>query len=195
MNGSMMRCMGDGMRTFDEYLQDGSVRKAPFIRSLSSAFLSKARQNLATMSLLSQLSDEAARKTLGVPADYSPDEWVVICGYYSMYMASLSALAKIGYQSKSHTATLSALEELFVRQKHLEAEYVLMLDEHKVEPEDIQLLSLARNRREIAQYSVTKKTTAILASKTKEDAYKFVQRMEQLVEALDGMGEMEDSQS
>ena len=173
--------MGEQMKTFEDCISDGSIRKAPFIRSLSRPFLSKARHNLTTMSILSQLSDENARRILSVPSEYSPDEWVVVCGYYAMYMAAISALAKAGYQSKSHTATLCALDELFVRRKHLESEFVRMLDTHRVRPEDIQTLSLARDRREIAQYSVTKKTTQALASKTKEDAYRFVQRMEQLV--------------
>lgn len=171
------------MRKFEDCLQDGSIQKAPFIRSLSRPFLSKARHNLTTMSILSQLTDENARQTLSVPSEYSPDEWVVVCGYYAMYMAALSALAKAGYKSKSHTATLCALEELFVRRKHLEPEFVRMLDMHRVQPEDIEALSLARDRREIAQYSVTRKTTHALAAKTKEDAYRFVQRMERLVGA------------
>ena len=174
------------MKTFAECEKDGSLRKAPFIRGLSAAFLAKARHNLTTMAILSKLSEGQVRQSLAVPSEYSSDEWVVICGYYAMYMAALSALARLSYQSKSHTSTLCAMEELLVRHKQLEPEYVKMLESYKVEPEDIRSLSLAKDRREIAQYSVTKKTTEALAARTKEDAYKFVQRMEQLLAALDG---------
>ena len=178
--------MGGQMRKFEDYLQDGSIRKAQFIRSLSEHFLTKARDNLATMSILHQLSENSSsRSTLNVPSEYSPDEWVVICGYYAMYMAALATLAKAGYQSKSHSATICAVEELFVRHKHLEPKYARMLKSTHLKPDELQALSLAKNRREIAQYSVTKKTTKSLASKTKEDAYLFVQRMEQLLIVLE----------
>ena len=173
------------MKTFDKYLEDGSIDKSPFVRKLSGPYLAKARHNLTTMSILSSRSDEKAREALSVPAEYSPDEWVVISGYYAMYMAALSVLASVGYRSKTHVATLCAMEELFVRRKHLESEYVKMLDERRVEPEDIQPLSLAQARRVTAQYDVTKKTTQALAAKTMEDAYKFVARMEQLAGAME----------
>lgn len=45
-------------------------------------------------------------------------------------------------------------------------------------------MKLARERREIAQYSVTKETTRKIAGKTRNDAYQFVEKMEGLIEAI-----------
>ena len=108
----------------------------------------------------------------------------MICGYYAMYMAALSALAKVGYRSKNHTATIIALETFFVNKKLLELEYLEMLEKAQLEKEQIEQLKLARERREIAQYSVTKGTTRMIAKNIREDAYKFIERIEELVESL-----------
>ncbi len=46
------------------------------------------------------------------------------------------------------------------------------------------MLCDVRDRREIAQYSVTKKTTKDIAEKTKSDARTFVDRAEEIFEKL-----------
>ena len=45
-------------------------------------------------------------------------------------------------------------------------------------------LNKARNHREIAQYSVTKKTTKDITEETKKDAHKFVDRMEEVFDII-----------
>lgn len=95
--------------------------KTPFIRRLTTNFLEKARNNLTTMSILYDLQENAeAQRALNTPADYDPNPWVVAAGYYAMYMAASAALAKVGYRSKNHTATVLALETFFVKKKMLE---------------------------------------------------------------------------
>jgi len=106
-----------------------------------------------------------------------------------MYMAALATLAKIGYRSKNHTATVLALETFFVKKKLLEARYLEMLEKARLQKEQVEQLKLARERREIAQYSVTKETTRRMAEKTKDDSYKFVEKMEELVEAIKSYAE------
>ncbi|MDD4976855.1 MAG: HEPN domain-containing protein, partial [Bacteriovorax sp.] len=112
-------------------------------------------------------------------------EWVVVCAYYAMYMAASATLAKISYKSKNHTATVLALETFFVKKQLLEENYLDMIEKAQLEKEYVDNLNLARDRREIAQYSVTKETTRRIAEEIKEDAYKFVERMEKLVTDLE----------
>lgn len=168
------------------YENKGLLIKTSFISRLSPKYMEKARHNLATMSLLSDINKGGeARELLNIPEDYEASEWVVISGYYAMYMAALSALAKVNYRSKNHSATIAALDTFFVQKKLLEEKYLKMLEDVKLEKEQIENLELARERREIAQYSVTKETTRKLAEKTKDDAYDFVDRIEELVEELE----------
>ena len=61
-------------------------------KNLIKAHLEKAKHNLRTSDLL------IANK------DYN--DWVVISLYYALYHSCLALLAKKGYSSKNHTATL-----------------------------------------------------------------------------------------
>lgn len=168
------------------FIQEGLLTKTPFVQKLAPWFIEKAKNNLITLSILFDLhSNKEVRGSLNVPEDYDSSEWVVVCAYYAMYMAASAALAKIRYKSKNHTATVLALETFFVTKQLLEENYLDMIEKAQLEKEYVDNLNLARDRREIAQYSVTKETTRRIAEEMKEDAYKFVERMEKLVADLE----------
>ena len=170
------------MRAIEWYVKQGQLAKDNSYKSLANKFLQKARQNLITMSLLSELNDnKKVRDLLKAPKDYDSNEWVVITGYYAMYTATLSLLAKAGYRSKNHTATLSVLEELFVKKKILDSDSLLLLKSALFHKEEIEKLSDARHKREIAQYSITRQTTKDIAEKIKKDAYDFINKCEEII--------------
>lgn len=167
------------------FIREGALNKTPHIRKLSTRFLGKAKNNLVTMSILFDLkTNNEAKNVLHVPTDYDSSEWVVVCGYYAMYMAALAALAKISYKSKNHTATIMAMETFFVKKKLLEHIYMKMIEKAQLEKDHVEQLKLAKDRWEIAQYSVTKRTTRLIAEQIKEDAYTFVKRIEKLIADL-----------
>ena len=164
------------------------IERTPFIGRLSPGYMEKARYNLTTMSILFQIGDDSeAREILDVPEWYLPSQWVVITGYYAMYMAALSSLARINYRSKNHTATVVAMETFFVKKELLEGRYLDMLENVQLEKGKIEQLEIVRERREIAQYSVTKDTTSELALKTRDDAYDFVNRIDLLLDEIGGV--------
>lgn len=169
------------------FIQKELLTKTPFIQKLAPRFIGKAKNNLITLSILFDLQNNIKiRDSLNVPDDYDSSEWAVVCAYYAMYMAALAALAKINYKSKNHTATVLALETFFVKKQLLEETYIRMIEKAQLEKEYIDNLNLARDRREIAQYSVTKETTRRIAEEVKEDSYKFVERMDKLLVQLEG---------
>lgn len=168
------------------FIQEGLLTKTLFVQKLAPRFIEKAKNNLITLSILFDLQNSKdIRDSLSVPKDYDTSEWVVVCAYYAMYMAASAALAKISYKSKNHTATVLALETFFVKKQLLEESYLKMIEKAQLEKQYIDNLNLARDRREIAQYSVTKETTRRIAEEIKEDAYKFVNRMEKLIKDLE----------
>lgn len=171
------------------FIREGLLARTPFIQRLAPRFIEKAKYNLVTLSILFDIYDnKEAKDSLDIPDDYDSSEWAVVCAYYAMYMASSAALAGIGYRSKNHAATVLALETFFVKKRLLEGKYLKMIEKAQLEKEYVDDLNLARDRREIAQYSVTKGTTRKIAEEIKEDAYKFVERMERLVGGF-GSGE------
>ncbi len=172
------------MRAVNWYLKRGQLVKDNSYTALAVKFLQKARQNLITMSLLSELNDnKKARDLLKTPKDYDSNEWVVIAGYYAMYTAAISLLAKIGFRSRNHTATLCVLEEFFVKNKVLSGDILTSLKSAMFYKEEIEKLSDAKHKREIAQYSITKQTTKAIAEKIKKDAYSFIDKCETIIES------------
>src|SRR3989344_2265951 len=106
------------------------IRKKLFMqdftaKNLAQNYAQKARTNIITTELLDKAPN--FKEILALPQDYNPDEWVVITSYYAMYMAALSVLAKLGYKSKNHTATILALEEYLTKKKILDPKYVQTL--------------------------------------------------------------------
>lgn len=171
------------MRAVNWYIKQGQLSKDNSYKNLANKFLQKARHNLITMNILSELNDnKKARDLLKTPEDYDSNEWVVIIGYYAMYTAAISLLAKIGYRSKNHTATLCVLEEFFVKKKILDEGILILLKSAMFHKEEVEKLSDARHKREIAQYSITKQTTKSIAEQIKKDAYDFVNKCEEIIQ-------------
>ena len=165
-----------------QLIRKGFITKDDSVKNLSLKYLQKARNNLITMSLLSDINNNRkSRDLLKIPSDYSSDEWVVICGYYAMYSSALALLAKIGFRSKNHTATLKVLEEYFVKKNILDSESLLLLKNAVFQKEELEKLSDAKHKREVAQYSVTKQTTKEIAESIKNDAYNFINKIELII--------------
>ncbi|MFH1174164.1 MAG: HEPN domain-containing protein [archaeon] len=166
----------------ERFIQLKQLAKDPTVKNLAEPYLRKAKSNLVTMEILNEA--EKHKDLLAIPKDHSNDEWVIVVAYYAMYMAALSLVAKAGYKSKSHTATAAALEELFVKDGLLEKTHFQNFKNIKMKKEDIETLRDAKDSREIAQYSVTKRVTRELAQKTKTDSRRFVDRAEEILEQL-----------
>ena len=170
------------MKKIDFYLKNRQIVKDKTVITLTQKYLEKSRSNLITMNLLSELNNRKARKLLKIPQDYDSNEWVVICGYYAMYSAALSLIASIGFRSKNHSATIEIIEEIFVKNKHLDEKDVLTIKNALLQKEEIEKLSDARHKREIAQYSVTRQTTKNIAERIKSDAYYFVNKIGSIIQ-------------
>ena len=163
-------------------ISQGHIAKDNSVKALSKKYLQKAKNNFSTMRLLSEVnSNKEARVLLNVPPDYNSDEWIVITGYYAMYAAALALISKIGYRSKNHTATLILLENSFIKRRLISEEDLSILRKAMIQKEEIEKLSDARHKREIAQYSVTKQTTKEIAERIKKDAYDFINKVESII--------------
>lgn len=166
----------------EKFIKKKQLIKDDTVKNLAKSYLEKSRSNLITMEILSKI--EKNKTLFAIPKDYTSDEWVVVVAYYAMYMAALSLLAKIGFRSKNHTATSVALEECFIKSNMLEKTHFVNFENIRLRKEEIETLQDVRDRREIAQYSVTKRTTKEIAEKTKRDAREFVDRIEEIFEKL-----------
>jgi len=169
------------MKKIEFYIKQGQVIRDNTIIPKAKNYLEKARYNLATLEVLNKINNKSVKKTLEIPDSYESYEWIVICGYYAMYSAALALIAKIGFRSKNHTATFELIEEYFVKKKILEEDIYLLLKNAVFQREELEKLSDARQKREIAQYSITKQTTKGIAEKIYKDAKDFVNKCEEIL--------------
>lgn len=164
------------------YLKNKQIAKDETISSKAKDYLLKAKNNLEVLDALDKLNNLKTKELLKISKNFDSYEWIVICGYYAMYSAALGLIAKIGFRSKNHSATIAVLEEYFVKKKLLEEDIYLLLKNTSLKKEELQELSEARQKREIAQYSITKQTTKEIAEKIKKDAYSFVNKCEEILQ-------------
>jgi len=153
-------------------------------KALVSKYIARADKNLEFMNITSELStNKDAQKALQLPETYSNDEWVIITAYYSMYVASLALLAKLGYRSNTHTATILALERFFVKKELIEPHYLAMFKHahEQISEKDVETLSKEKENRETAQYEVTKAVTHSIAEASRKNAVAFVNKVKSLL--------------
>lgn len=163
------------------------ITKSFYINRLVGNYLSKARHNLETANLIWKLSEEEGiKRAIDIGGAYQAYDWVIISAYYAMYHSALSALAKIGYKSDNHMATILALEYYFVRQKGmLEKKYIKKLKAaRRLEEDYIERFRAARRRRVAAQYDVEESFGREEAHKIIDDSVDFLDRLERLIREI-----------
>jgi uncharacterized protein (UPF0332 family) len=147
--------------------KDGLRRKKPS-KKLCDEFMEKSRDDLAAADLM--------RKNNHL-------EWFVIINYYAMYHAALALLALAGYESKNHTCTRIALEEIFVKHSN-SIEVIEWLDSSYSLQEDIlKALSQAKDLREQVQYEISDVLPSI-ANNEHETAVQLIQDITKLVNKI-----------
>ena len=174
------------MQPKKDKLPKGLSKDATVI-NLVSRYLERAKKNLELMSIISELSkNREAQKALKLSENYSNDEWVIVTSYFAMYHSALALLAKIGYKSDTHTATIIALEKFFVEKELIGQEYLAMFKHAKdqINKQDIDNLSKGKENREIAQYKVTEAINLAIAEASMKNAYEFVNKIRIIIDSL-----------
>ena len=119
---------------------------------------------------------------IGEKEEFQCYDWVINASYYSMYQSALGLLAKIGYKSEDHNATIDALYYFFVLEGFLEDYYIKeLILAKKLEEEYIQELIKAKQERRTSQYSSLIEITREKAHELIEIAKKFVNRLSKII--------------
>ncbi|NQU78533.1 HEPN domain-containing protein [Candidatus Woesearchaeota archaeon] len=166
------------------YLKKTQLTKDKDNIKLERSFLIKARKNLAVANLLMKISDDDdLKKTIGVAEVFESHDWVIIVAYYAMYTSALAALARQGFKSKSHAATLVVLEQHYLHeQKKLETKHLAKLSKaYMISEAMITKLIQTKTRRETAQYDATPAITKENAKASLKDADEFITKIEEIL--------------
>ena len=155
----------------------------PEIKAEKTDFLNKAKHNLRVALALLQISEnKEVKKLTGEKENFQCYDWVINASYYSMYQSALGLLAKIGYKSEDHNATIDALYYFFVLEGFLEDYYVKdLILAKKLEEEYIQELVKAKQERRTSQYSSLIEISKENAHELTKTAKKFVNRLSEII--------------
>ena len=98
-----------------------------------------------------------------------------------MYVSALAALAKQGFKSKSHAATIVVLEHYYVhQQKNLKEKHIQQLTKaYTLSEELINKLIQTKTKRETAQYDATSSISRENAVSALKDAEEFITKIEE----------------
>ena len=182
------------MKTKKEVLKnvvDGFLRKEQLFKSeeykkLEKPFITKSRKNFSIANLLFKISEQDdLKKLLALASDFEMHDWVIIVSYYSMYTSALSALAHLGYKSKSHAATITVLEHNFMNKtdgKNLEVKDIHKLTKaYALSEQLITKLIQTKTKRETAQYEATPSISRENAETALDDAEEFITKIEEIL--------------
>lgn len=171
-------------RKIEQHVKKKLLIKSEEYTKLEKPFLKKARKNFTIANMLMRISDkEELKKLLTLTSDFEMYDWVIVVAYYSMYVSALAALAKLGFKSKSHAATLRVLEYNYVhQQKGLEIKHLEKLSKaYAISEELINKLIQTKTRRETAQYDATPSISRENALSALADAEEFITKIEEIL--------------
>jgi len=171
----------------ESFLRKKQLLENEEYKKLEKPYLTKARKNFTIASLMNSISDkEEFKKILNLAADFEMYDWVIIVSYYSMYASALSALARLGYKSKSHAASIAVLECNYItglkNGKSLDVKNIHKLTKAYTLSEQLIIkLIETKTKRETAQYNATPNITREMAKTVLSDADEFITSIEEIL--------------
>ncbi|MBS3107062.1 HEPN domain-containing protein [Candidatus Woesearchaeota archaeon] len=171
------------IEAYEECLSEFSLRKEPGEKKFSEGYLAKTLHNLELAGVLDLLSrNDEKKRAIEIPPASRYFDWIIIASYYSMYLAATAALAKLGLKSKTHGATLIALEYGYCLKKNLlERKHLEMNERASFGRDDIQKIDEAMQGRTSVQYTVFEKYGDAEAKRILRDAREFVHKMSEIL--------------
>jgi uncharacterized protein (UPF0332 family) len=173
-------------RKIADYLKKKQLLKSSEYKKLEKPFLAKSRKNFTVANMMFKLSEQDdLRKVLKLASDFEMYDWAIIASYYAMYTSALGALAKLGFKSKSHAATIAVLERHYALQKDLKNTKTLehsdihkLVKAYSMSEHLITKLLQTKTKRETAQYDATSAITREMAKTSLNDADEFITKIE-----------------
>lgn len=147
------------------YLEKKKLIKNEDSEGLIQAHLEKAKHNLSLVSLLIK--------------NKNFDDWIVISLYYSLYHSCLALLAKKGYVSKNHTATLLFLIKNY---SNLTYDEIETIEELSVTKEDAKFYTDLKQERHNANYSTKSIFTKKFIQDIRRKTISFINKVEVILE-------------
>jgi uncharacterized protein (UPF0332 family) len=143
-------------------------------------YINKAISNLELANFLFEEHNHSIKEKLPNRNYY---DWCITIYYYSIYHTSLALLAKLGYKSKSHLATLTAITLFYYHKDNIlkEEDIDFLLDKINIEKKEIDFVIESKDLRERACYGVDDSFNISITKLLQEQTADFVNRIKDLL--------------
>jgi uncharacterized protein (UPF0332 family) len=115
--------------------------------------LDKSIDNLEFANYILEEHNHSIRKKLPNKKFY---DWCINIYYYSIYHSALALISKVGFESKNHLATITALTLFYHHKENIlnKEEIEFLINTFSIEKKDINFLLDTKNLRERASYGI-----------------------------------------
>ncbi len=162
---------------FSHYIKINALRKTnPDYRK----HVNKSISNLELANFLLEEHDFSIKEKLPNRRYY---DWCITIYYYSIYHTALALLAKLGYKSNSHLATLAAIALFYYHKDNaLKKEDIdFLLERINLEEKEIDFAIESKDLRERACYGVDELFDISIAKMLQKQTADFVNKIKELL--------------
>ena len=162
---------------FKHYLKTKALRKTnPEYKK----YLNKAISNLDFANFLLEEHNFSIKEKLPNRNYY---DWCIIIYYYSIYHTSLALLAKLGYKSNSHLATLTAITLFYYHKDNIlkKEDIDFLLEKITLDKNEIDFVIESKELRERACYGVDESFNISITKTLQKETVDFVNKIKELL--------------
>jgi len=143
--------------------------------------LNKALSNLEFANFILTEHDYSIKEKLPNKTFY---DWCITIYYYSIYHIALALTTKVGYESKSHSATITVITLFYYHQDNIlnKEDIDFLIEKIHLEREELDLVLDSKNLRERACYGTDELFELSQAKRLQEQTAEFVNRIKSLLE-------------
>jgi len=158
--------------------------KIKVLRETSPAFkkhLNKAISNLEFANFILAEHEHSIKEKLPNRTFY---DWCITIYYYSIYHTVLALTAKIGYESKSHLATITAITLFYYHKGNIlnKEDIEFIIEKIHLEKQEIDLVLDSKKLRERACYGADELFELSQAKRLQEQTADFVNKIRSMLE-------------
>ena len=143
-------------------------------------YLNKALNNLEFGNFIFSEHEYSIREKLNGKSFY---DWCIVIYYYAIYHGVLSLISKVGFESKNHIASISALTYIYYHKRNLlnKREIQLVIDNFNIKGEEIEFIANSKEMRERASYNVDKSFDLLQAKNLQKRTVDFVNNVKEIL--------------
>lgn len=153
----------------------------PTDSTLFTKHLNKALDNLEFANFILAEHDYSIKEKLPKKTFY---DWCITIYYYAIYHTALALVTKIGYDSNSHLATITAVTLFYYHRDNIlkKEDIDFLIERIHLNKEDIDLVLTSKDLREKACYGTDSLFESSLAKRLQRQTADFVNRIRPLLE-------------